>query len=389
MYSKYGGKLKRWLTRGRIAALVIALVGLGLLVGGTTGTLASRETGTEQADAANLSAKPEPTVEKAAGKDDTPAPQSHAPTAKAATPSPTTTAPPATRIALAPRPDRDRPARRLAELVKATPPNGKATSNHVTAENTGAAWQRFAATSPVANGLMIAIVIDDAGHDIARTKRLAGFRDGVLTMAFLPYVEQLDAQTEIARAGGHEILLHLPMEPLNPEVDTGPNVLNIDLLPSELDARLHWNLARFEGYVGINNHMGSRFTADRPAMAHLMKALHDRGLLFLDSRTTSATVGRETASAADVPFLQRDVFLDNESTEAHVAAQLAETEEVARRQGYAIAIGHPHEWTISALEAWAPGARDRGFVLVPLTAVKRHQQQHVAQGPIHKRKESQ
>ena len=179
------------------------------------------------------------------------------------------------------------------------------------------------------------------------------------------------------------------MEPLNPEVDTGPNVLDIDLPQAELDERLLWNLARLDGYVGINNHMGSRFTADRPAMAHLMNALHERGLLFLDSRTTNATVGRETASAANVPFLQRDVFLDNEPTEAHVAQQLAETEAVARKQGYAIAIGHPHEWTISALEAWAAGARKRGFVLVPLTAVKKYQQQDVAQGPAHEKDGSQ
>ncbi len=84
-----------------------------------------------------------------------------------------------------------------------------------------------------------------------------------------------------------------------------------------------------------------------------------------------------------MPFLERDVFLDNDSSVEHVARQLAETEEVARRQGYAIAIGHPHAGTISALEAWAPGARARGSVLVPLTAIKKHQQQDLAHGPIH------
>ncbi len=385
MYSKYGGKLKRWLTRGRITALVIALAGGGLLVGGATGTLASRETDAGQAEAAETVKKTAPLP----AQDETAA-APRAAVAESKKPTPDATPKPTMRIALAPRPDRERPARRLAELVTPQPKQDRAPAGHAgVATDSNTAWQRFAAKAPVIDGPMIAIVIDDSGHDVADTKRLAAFRDAVLTLAFLPYVNQLDLQTQIAREGGHEILLHLPMEPLNPEVDTGPNVLDIDLPPAELDTRLKWNLSRFDGYVGINNHMGSRFTADTPAMAHLMKTLHDRGLLFLDSRTTNATVGRETAAAANVPFLERDVFLDNDSSVEHVARQLAETEEVARRQGYAIAIGHPHAGTISALESWAPGARARGFVLVPLTAIKKHQQQDVAQGPIHQEERSQ
>ena len=386
MYSKYGGKLKRWLTGGRIAALVIALVGAGLLAGGATGTLVSSEAGTGQAEAAATVVDAAPV--QAAQEPASPQPETAFEAPKK--PMPTATTKPSTRIALAPRPDRERPSRRLAELVTPHPTPDRAAAGHAAVETgSHAAWQRFAAKPPIIDGPMIAIVIDDSGHDIADTKRLAAFRDGVLTLAFLPYVNQLDAQTRMAREGGHEILLHLPMEPLNPEVDTGPNVLDIDLPPTELDTRLEWNLSRLDGYVGINNHMGSRFTADTPAMTHLMKTLHDRGLLFLDSRTTSATVGRETAAAAGVPFLQRDVFLDNDSSVEHVAGQLAETEKVAKQQGYAIAIGHPHVGTISALEAWAPGARARGFVLVPLTAVKKYQQRDEAQGPAHQEERSQ
>jgi polysaccharide deacetylase 2 family uncharacterized protein YibQ len=225
---------------------------------------------------------------------------------------------------------------------------------------------------------MIAIVVDDSGHDIARTRRLAAFSDGILTMAFLPYVDNLPEQAAMVREAGHELLLHVPMEPLNPELDTGPNVLTIDLPTAALDERIAWNLSRFTGYVGINNHMGSRFTADRPAMAHFMQTVHDRGLLFLDSRTTTATVGQQIADAANVPYLRRDVFLDNEPSEAHVLDQLRLTEYVAKRQGYAIAIGHPHAWTIAALERWSVEARARGFTLVPLTAVLKYRQQRLA-----------
>lgn len=362
--------------------LVIALVGLGLLAGGSTGTFASRETGARQAEASEVTSEMDTSskTEEIFSQSEV---QATVATSEPAVPQSTKVT--KMEVALAPRPDQDRPARSLARLTAASQADNAAAPNALSLyTGDDAAWQRYAATPPVIDGPMIAIVIDDSGHNIARTKRLSAFQEGVLTLAFLPYVEALAAQTAIARAAGHEILLHLPMEPLDPEMDTGPNVLQIDLPPDALDERLRWNLGRLAGYVGINNHMGSRFTADHPAMTHLMRTLHDRGLLFLDSRTTAATVGRETAAAADVPFLHRDIFLDNESSEDHVTAQLAQTEEVARRQGYAIAIGHPHPWTIAALEAWAAGARKRGFVLVPLTAIKKYQQQKNA-----KKRESQ
>ncbi|NQV80452.1 MAG: divergent polysaccharide deacetylase family protein [Alphaproteobacteria bacterium] len=383
MISMYGRRLKQWLTTGRAVALVVALVGLGLLAGGATGALGSRDS--ESAPAATA----EQTVPTVHENTATAAPREHQGEASsqiAAPPLPLATSEPEPRIALAPVPDRDRPSRRLAELSLAPPPARAArieARDHAASDqgNEDAAWRRFAAAAPMIDGPMIAIVIDDSGHDIARTQRIAAFSSGVLTMAFLPYVNNLAEQTAIARQGGHEILLHLPMEPLNPELDTGPNVLTIDMTPAVLDERLQWNLARLEGYVGINNHMGSRFTADRPAMAHFMRTLQARGLLFLDSRTTTATVGKQTAAEAHVPYLRRDVFLDNEANKDHVLGQLLLTEEVARRQGYAIAIGHPHTWTVDALETWGPEARRRGFSLVPLTAILQYRQQEVAQRP--------
>ncbi len=385
MISMHGRRLRQWLTTGRTIALVVALVGVGLLVAGTTGTLASRDTDSAQAvsveqAAVEQTASAAPRERQSAGA---------SPVTPTPIPVPLATSEPEPRIALAPVPDRDRPSRRLAELAlvpSAAPParaariepRDQAPSDQ---GNENAAWRRFAAAAPIIKGPMIAIVIDDSGHDIARTQRIAGFSSGVLTMAFLPYVDNLAEQTAIAREGGHEILLHLPMEPLNPELDTGPNVLTIDMTPDILDERLAWNLARLEGYVGINNHMGSRFTADRPAMAHFMRTMQARGLLFLDSRTTIATVGQQTAAEANVPYLRRDVFLDNEPNKDHVLGQLLLTEAVARRQGYAIAIGHPHAWTVGALETWGPEARRRGFTLVPLTAVLQYRQQEVAQRP--------
>ena len=105
--------------------------------------------------------------------------------------------------------------------------------------------------------------------------------------------------------------------------------------------------------------------------ADVMAALKDRRLLFLDSRTTAATVGATLAREMGVPHASRDVFLDDTGAAVSVRAKLAETEAIAKRQGFAIAIGHPHEATIEALQVWLPTLAERGFVLVPVSAIVR------------------
>lgn len=159
------------------------------------------------------------------------------------------------------------------------------------------------------------------------------------------------------------------MEPVGKNVDPGPNVLETGMDHEAILRRLDWGLSRFSGYVGVNNHMGSRFTADRDGMAVVMAELKRRGLLFLDSRTIGATVGPALAREYDVPLAQRNVFLDHVNTLAGVNARLDETEEFARRRGFAVAIGHPRDATLTALVKWLAAEPERGFVLVPLSAI--------------------
>ncbi len=214
---------------------------------------------------------------------------------------------------------------------------------------------------------MIAVVIDDMGLDRARSERTAAL-PAPLTLAFLAYGRDLDRQTGAARAAGHELLVHVPMEP-GPGADPGPNALLTSLTPAEFDRRIDWNLSQFSRFVGINNHMGSKATSDPTAMAAVMSKLHDRGLLFLDSRTSGATVAYAEAEKHGIPALRRDVFLDHDPSPIAVRAALDQVEAVARRQGHAIAIGHPRDATIEALEEWLPDVRARGFALVPVSAV--------------------
>lgn len=230
-------------------------------------------------------------------------------------------------------------------------------------------WRRYAAAFPeVGSRPMVAIVIDDLGMDRKRTARVMGMR-GPLTLSFLAYAEDLNAQTVVARANGHELMMHVGMEPIGESVDPGPNVLLTGLDSEEIRHLLESNLERFEGYVGINNHMGSKFTADVSGMAVVMEILKRRGLLFLDSRTTGRSVGGRLAREMGVPVAERNIFLDNVNESAAISARLRELEQLARRRGYAVAIGHPRDATLDALEEWLQNLEDRGLALVPLSAV--------------------
>ena len=217
----------------------------------------------------------------------------------------------------------------------------------------------------------MAIVLDDLGLDRPHTAEVIRLPAGV-TLSFMTYAEELPQQTGAAHMSGHELLLHVPMEAVNRREDPGPHALFAGLSREDILERLRWGLGRFDGYIGINNHMGSQFTADPRGMAAVITELHARGLVFLNSRTTPRSVGISLAAAGGVPHAARDVFLDDDLSPAAIASQLARVEMVARRQGSAIAIGHPKEPTLAALRAWLPTLAAKGLVLVPLSAIIRH-----------------
>ncbi|MPZ35865.1 MAG: divergent polysaccharide deacetylase family protein [Rhodospirillales bacterium] len=216
---------------------------------------------------------------------------------------------------------------------------------------------------------LVAIVIDDVGLDRPRSKR-AWELPGPLTLSFLPYAKDLREQAKAAGARGHELMLHLPMEP-NGRNDPGPNALLVSLNDAELRQRTTAALDSFDGFAGVNNHMGSRFTTFKPGMETVLRQLKGRGLMFLDSRTSAQSVGDQLAQEMRVPSIVRHVFLDDEETLDAVRRKLTEAEAIARRQGFVVAIGHPHEATLQALGEWLPGAQGKGLALAPATAVLR------------------
>ncbi|HVI50272.1 MAG TPA: divergent polysaccharide deacetylase family protein [Candidatus Sulfotelmatobacter sp.] len=251
------------------------------------------------------------------------------------------------------------PPVQVASLPKDMPPPPKGTPP----------WKRYALPSPATGGKpMIAVIIDDMGVDKKRSEKILQL-PGPLTVSLMSYADDLSRLSDEARRQGDELMMHLPMEPMAESVDPGPGALLTSLSPEEIHKRFVDDLDRFSGYVGINNHMGSKFTAYEPGMTQVMEELRRRGLLFIDSLTTERSVGLDLAHRYGVPTAGRNVFLDNAGDLISVDLQLTRTEEVARKKGNAIAIGHPRDATIQALAAWLPTLEKKGFVLVPVTAV--------------------
>lgn len=238
-------------------------------------------------------------------------------------------------------------------------------------------WRKFAALTPDAGDKpVIAIVIDDAGLDQPRTARTVEL-PGQITIAYLPYARDLQSQVNAARSAGHEVMLHMPMEPSSSSIDPGPHALLASYDRKTILNEMNWMLDRFDGYIGVNNHMGSKFTADSERMQIVMEVMKARGLMFLDSRTSAQSVAYSTAGSFGVPALTRDIFIDDADDATKIAEMLARTERVAKQQGYAIAIGHPRDLTLGALAKWIPEIQAKGFALVPISDVLRRSMQSV------------
>ncbi len=224
----------------------------------------------------------------------------------------------------------------------------------------------------------VVIVIDDMGIDKKRSARMARL-SSQLTLAFLPYAHNVQLQVNTAAAMGHEIMMHVPMLPQGAKIDPGPNVLRADIAADELRRRILANLDAFEGYVGINNHMGSAFTQDRAGLEMLMSELATRGVFFLDSKTHPKSVAEQVATEAGVMAAHRDVFIDHIETPQAVAKALARVEHDARKNGVAIAIGHPKDVTIEGLAAWLPTLKAKGIEVVKLGDVLKERRKDVLQ----------
>lgn len=207
-------------------------------------------------------------------------------------------------------------------------------------------------------------MIDDLGNDRAAIERIARWPFPVAG-AVLPALPGSASAARDLRLAGKQVLLHLPMEPRRyPEMQPGPGVVLRSQSEEEIARTIETDLDTVPGAAGVSNHMGSAATADSRVMRAVTRVLARRGLFFVDSRTTGATVAREAARQDRVPSVSRRVFLDDVATERAVETRLAEAVSDARAEGFALALGHPYPSTLAVLERELPKLGEKGVKLV-------------------------
>jgi hypothetical protein len=227
-------------------------------------------------------------------------------------------------------------------------------------------------------GPLVAIIMDDLGRSTYTAEVLVSIPQQV-TFSILPNEPQAVNVAELAHAAGREVMLHVPMEPQGyPAVNPGREALFIKYSDAEIRRRFDQLLAKIPHVSGSNNHMGSRFTEDARALAPVMESLQEKGLFFIDSRTTGSSRVTETAHRFGVPTMNRDVFLDNVADVDAITREIRRLESKARSQGMAIGICHPYPETLEALRRELPALAERGITVVPVSMLL--QKQFLGQG---------
>ncbi len=215
-------------------------------------------------------------------------------------------------------------------------------------------------------GPKIAIIVDDLGGNLSSARTLLSI-PAPINFAVLPHLAHSEEIAKMANSEGRTVLLHLPMEPLSKNANPGPGHLLVSMEQSQIKKTVIADLASVPFAVGVNNHMGSRFSADKRAMNMVLDLLKERDLFFIDSRTSAKTVAYKIAIAKGLPSASRDIFLDNKRDETAIEKQIVHLEKIAIKNGSAIAICHPYKETLAVLQRTVPGMQKRGMVFVPVT----------------------
>lgn len=253
---------------------------------------------------------------------------------------------------------------RLTKLTQQQKPPVIKPLRNKNADNT---WQKYAASDvlvPAGNSQVI-LVIDDLGIVKNLSKQMIDL-PVPLTLSFLPYASDINNQVNAAYDKGHDILVHIPMEPKG-RADPGPQALLSSTSSRVRAGNINYNLSQFSNYIGINNHMGSHFTEDNVAVDQLLNVIKEKGLMVLDSKTTNKSLLEDMSYAKNIPVANRDIFLDNIQDMAYIMGQLRKLERISKSRGSAIAIGHPYPQTLAALKRWIPTLKSKGITIVPLS----------------------
>lgn len=269
-------------------------------------------------------------------------------------------------LAAVPAPATPEPAAEIEPAAEAAP-------EPQAAPQPAEAWRAHAQPFDAQPGApRIAVLIWDLGLSPEPTRTAIEALPEEVTLGFAPYGSDLQEWVDRARAAGHEVVLQAPMEPERfPENDPGPHTLLTGLPPAKNLERLDWILGRFDGYVGVVNYMGSRFTTSEKDLRPVLARLEELGLIFIDSRAVADSVADRLAGELGLAHVANTRYLDNEASRAAIDARLEELEKVARERGWALGIGYHYPVTIDRLAQWARTLPAKGIQLAPLSAVVR------------------
>ncbi len=216
----------------------------------------------------------------------------------------------------------------------------------------------------------IAVIVGGLGISARSTAEALARLPASITFALAPYGDDLESFAERARLSGHELLLQVPMEPFDyPGNDPGPRTLLTSLTTAQNIDRLHWLMARFQGYVGLISYMGARFTSSEQALAPVLSETAKRGLIYVDDGALPRSMAAQLAGSNNMPFAKTNIVLDAVPTPDEVNRALARLELTARDNGLAIGLASAQPASIATIAAWAKQVGERGFVLVPISMV--------------------
>ena len=221
----------------------------------------------------------------------------------------------------------------------------------------------------------LVIIIDDLGHQLSNGRRAADL-PGAVTLSILPYTGHGDRIAKRGHQAGKEIMLHAPMSNLANQ-PLGAGGLTPELSEEEFRATLTASLLQIPHVKGVNNHMGSELTQYRLQMGWLMEELKAQTLYFVDSRTSSDTVAASVAKEYGLPHLSRQVFLDNEPNREAIEERFNTAVSRAKKDGLAVAIGHPYKATLDYLTEVLPTLGEQNIELVTVSAALPPVQPHL------------
>jgi polysaccharide deacetylase 2 family uncharacterized protein YibQ len=216
----------------------------------------------------------------------------------------------------------------------------------------------------------VAIIVGSLGVSASGTADALSRLPGPVTLALSPYGADVNRLAGQAAARGHEVLLQVPMEPFDyPDNDPGPQTLLTSLGVDQNLDRLHWQMSRMKGYVGIVSFMGARFSASEQALSPIMRETAKRGLIYVDNGASQRSVANQISGSQNLPFARADIVIDAVPTTAEIEAALSRLEAAARRHGSAVGIAAALPAAVNHIAEWAKKAETRGILLVPISMV--------------------